>query len=115
MNAAPMNTAPMFAELRIATDHPAFSGHFPGLPILPGAALLDEAVHEIARSRQLDLRGWRVATVKFLAPVRPGALLTLEHAASGTAAIRFALYATGIVVASGMLTGPAAAGNTDGV
>ena len=24
------------AELSIAADHPAFTGHFPGFPVLPG-------------------------------------------------------------------------------
>ncbi len=30
--------------LTIAADHPAFAGHFPGMPLLPGAALLDDRV-----------------------------------------------------------------------
>ena len=33
-------------SLEISAQHPAFAGHFPGAPIVPGALLLDEAVHQ---------------------------------------------------------------------
>ena len=49
------------SELHIAADHPAFPGHFPSFPILPGAALLDEALRDIARARGITLTQWRVA------------------------------------------------------
>jgi 3-hydroxymyristoyl/3-hydroxydecanoyl-(acyl carrier protein) dehydratase len=94
----------MRSELAIAVDHAAYAGHFPGFPILPGAALLDEALHEIARSRSLDLTQWRLAAVKFLQPVRPGDDLTLEHSATGDSTIRFAIRAASRAIASGMLS-----------
>ena len=91
-------------ELRIAVDHAAYAGHFPGLPILPGAVLLDEALHEIGRSRSIDLTQWRIASAKFLEPVRPGDELTLEHSAPNAATIRFVIRAASRAVASGMLS-----------
>jgi len=69
------------SELAIAVDHPAFAGHFPGFPVLPGAALLDEALQRISVAHRLDLSRWQIAAVKFLEPVRPGDRLTLEVAA----------------------------------
>ena len=33
-------------SIGIPADHPAFAGHFPGIPILPGAVLLDETLRE---------------------------------------------------------------------
>ena len=79
------------SDLLIAADHPSFAGHFPGFPIVPGAVLLDEVLHELVRSRGLDLALWQVATVKFLEIVRPGEGLELRHCARDGAAVRFAI------------------------
>jgi len=94
----------MRSELRIAVDHAAYAGHFPGLPILSGAVLLDEALQEIGRSRGIDLTQWRIASVKFLGTVRPGDELTIGHSASNDATIRFVIRAASRAVASGMLS-----------
>lgn len=75
--------------LDIAADHPAFAGHFPGMPILPGAVLLDEALHAVELELALDLTEWQVASAKFLALVRPGDALTLEYAPPADGVLRF--------------------------
>jgi acyl-coenzyme A synthetase/AMP-(fatty) acid ligase len=99
-------------KLRIEEDHPAFAGHFPGFPILPGAALLDLILHEIERIRSIDLTQWTVASAKFLSIVRPGDDLTLEHSSAVDGAIRFVIRGADRAVASGMLTnsGPGTSG-----
>jgi 3-hydroxymyristoyl/3-hydroxydecanoyl-(acyl carrier protein) dehydratase len=81
------------------------------LPILPGAALLDEALHLIAVHRALDLCEWRLESVKFFHPVQPGDVLTLDHTAAGgahpaaqTTRIRFSIRNARSTVASGMLS-----------
>jgi 3-hydroxymyristoyl/3-hydroxydecanoyl-(acyl carrier protein) dehydratase len=102
--------AAVCTALDIAQDHAAFAGHFPGFPILPGAALLDVVLHEIGRARSIDLTQWSVASAKFLATVRPGDALTLEHSASGEATIRFVIRSAHRAVASGMLTADCAPG-----
>ena len=64
----------------IAPDHPAFNGHFPGQPLLPGVALLAEVLEaalDVPALARLLGAAPRLAVVKFLAPVRPGARLTL--------------------------------------
>lgn len=91
-------------ELSIAPDHPAYPGHFPGMPILPGAALLDQALHALESAGGFGPRKWRIASVKFLAPVKPGDALQLSWSASGDASIRFVIRSVSRTVASGMLS-----------
>ncbi len=60
-------------RLRIAADHPARPGHFPGNPIVPGALLLDEIL------ARLFPGGWAagIEAAKFHHPVRFGEAMTL--------------------------------------
>jgi 3-hydroxymyristoyl/3-hydroxydecanoyl-(acyl carrier protein) dehydratase len=97
-----MSAPAMTTVLPIPADHAAFAGHFPGMPVLPGAVLIDAAMEHIAASRHLDLTRWRV-TVKFLEVVRPGDVLTLEHEPGSGVSIRFSISTTRATVASGSL------------
>jgi 3-hydroxymyristoyl/3-hydroxydecanoyl-(acyl carrier protein) dehydratase len=81
----------MRGVLDIAADHPAYAGHFPSIPVLPGAVLLDLALAAIQQARGIDLTAWQLASAKFLAVVRPGDVLSVEHEAPGTGTIRFTL------------------------
>ena len=83
----------MQCALAVAADHPAFAGHFPGFPVLPGAILLDEALCAIAMARGIDLRHWNIGSAKFHGTVRPGDSLVLEHEAPAPGSIRFTLRA----------------------
>jgi acyl-coenzyme A synthetase/AMP-(fatty) acid ligase len=90
------------SRITIAANHPAFAGHFPGRPIVPGVVLLDEAAGAIARALGIDQACWRLGSVKFIRAVGPGAALRLEWRQSG--AIAFTLTDDDGVVASGSLT-----------
>lgn len=70
----------------IPADHPAFDGHFPGQPILPGVVLLSLVMQALARQPALQaLLGATpvIESVKFLAPVAPGARLLVQLAEAG--------------------------------
>jgi 3-hydroxymyristoyl/3-hydroxydecanoyl-(acyl carrier protein) dehydratase len=74
--------------LHISVDHPAFAGHFPGQPLLPGVSLLAEVLEAVLREPKLAAAvgtSPRLGTVKFLAPVRPGADLSLRFDSTATA------------------------------
>jgi 3-hydroxymyristoyl/3-hydroxydecanoyl-(acyl carrier protein) dehydratase len=66
------------AEFTIAADDPAFAGHFPGHPVLPGAALLALVMTAVEARPALRLRLGAAPCIdhaKFLAAVGPGARL----------------------------------------
>lgn len=69
--------------LRIAPDHPAFAGHFPGHPIVPGVVLLDEAIQALAAAEGMAPMALQVGVAKFLVPVRPGECLGLSYKVAG--------------------------------
>jgi 3-hydroxymyristoyl/3-hydroxydecanoyl-(acyl carrier protein) dehydratase len=78
------------APLTIPVDHPAFAGHFPGMPVVPGAVLLDQVLHVLQEELTLNPAEWEITSAKFLEPVRPGDVLTVEHQAAPDL-IRFAI------------------------
>lgn len=64
--------------LKVDAHHPAFDGHFPGRPVLPGVALLAEVLEagydEPALAKGLGPAP-RLVVAKFFVPVAPGASL----------------------------------------
>jgi 3-hydroxyacyl-[acyl-carrier-protein] dehydratase len=61
--------------ITVPPDHAAFAGHFPGHPVLPGAALLALVLEALGPRGAAP--GTRIDNAKFLHPVLPGATLTL--------------------------------------
>lgn len=74
------------ARWPIAVDHPGFDGHFPGRPLLPGVVLLSMVMETLAKAPRLAARlgaAPRFEQIKFLAPVAPGAELTVRLKVEG--------------------------------
>lgn len=88
--------------LPVADDHPAYAGHFPGHPILPGVVLLDEALHALAAARGLEAAIGQIKSAKFLSPVSPGEALRLDYAATAEGVFSFRILAGERTVASGV-------------
>ena len=113
-----MNTTPRPAQsgatenilqtIELPTDHPAFAGHFPGRPIVPGVVLLDQVLIAIAGSVSADATAgdWEIASAKFLSPLLPGEALQLHAERTendGFESFRFTLAASARPVASGVI------------
>ncbi len=91
----------------VPLDHPAFAGHFPGTPILPGVVLLDTALHAIAQASGIALTHCEISAVKFLSPAHPGDALVIQHEISASGTIRFDIVAGMRKIASGSIVAKA--------
>jgi 3-hydroxyacyl-[acyl-carrier-protein] dehydratase len=90
----------------VPLDHPAFAGHFPGMPILPGVVLLDMALHAISAATGLALDTCEIRSVKFLSPARPGDRLEIHHRRASGDTLRFDIVAGARAIASGSIAAP---------
>jgi len=94
-------------DWRVPEDHPAFAGHFPGRPIVPGVVLLDRAIIFADRLLGNDPpAAWQIGNAKFFSPVGPGETLTYRLEIKASGAVAFNVRASGRDVASGSLTPP---------
>tara|TARA_R110001599_G_scaffold64023_3_gene179243 strand:+ start:908769 stop:909059 length:291 start_codon:yes stop_codon:yes gene_type:complete len=75
--------------LNIPFDHPAFAGHFPGMPITPGVVLLDLAMLAIAQHRQREIQPCKIRTLKFLSPVLPDTHLRVQYEITSNGSLQF--------------------------
>jgi 3-hydroxyacyl-[acyl-carrier-protein] dehydratase len=88
------------SALVFEAGHPAFAGHFPGAPIVPGVLLLDAALHA---AQQSGLAVTGIASAKFLHPVAPDEALGLSLKEGGTGRASFEIRAGTQPAASGQL------------
>jgi 3-hydroxyacyl-[acyl-carrier-protein] dehydratase len=93
----------IITSLPIPADHPAYSGHFPGQPVLPGVVLLDATLQALERAGRGSPGAWEINSAKFQSGVRPGEELTLQHEALPNGSIRFAIRTADRAVANGTL------------
>jgi acyl-coenzyme A synthetase/AMP-(fatty) acid ligase len=100
---------PVRLTREVPEDHPAFAGHFPGQPILPGALLVSQVLEAVRSVPALSARiGSQptLAAAKFLAPVRPGSTLRIDLIPEDGASrgLRFEVRCGDAVAASGRWT-----------
>ncbi|MDQ2076991.1 hypothetical protein [Marinimicrobium sp. ABcell2] len=67
----------MRSEFTLSADEPCVQGHFPGMPLAPGAWLLGRIERTLlAEHPQSQLQSFK--KVKFLSPLRPGELAQMH-------------------------------------
>jgi 3-hydroxyacyl-[acyl-carrier-protein] dehydratase len=88
----------------VPCDHPAFAGHFPGRPIVPGVVLLDRAILFAEHLSGQPGSLWQVGNAKFLSPVGPGENLNFLLQCKPGGGISFTVRGATRDVASGSLT-----------
>ena len=100
-------------QIDVPTDHPAFAGHFPGHPVLPGVLLLSFVMRALAARPLLAARVGatpRLDNAKFLHPVGPGARLRVDLREQGSG-VAFEVWMQDTVVARGQFAASSAAGS----
>lgn len=96
---------PMVVHHCIDPAHPAFPGHFPGDPIVPGVVLLDEIVDALSvEFGYADFTGITIHSAKFLRPVRPGERMLIKLIPGEGMSARFVCSIDGETAVNGSLT-----------
>ncbi|RZL31901.1 MAG: CoA ligase, partial [Rubrivivax sp.] len=90
----------------VGSDHPAFPGHFPGQPVLPGVSLLALVMRTL--DGEPGLRSClgavpQINNVKFISPVLPDTELQVQLQPQGSG-VGFAVLRGDATVAKGLLT-----------
>ncbi|MEO7774130.1 MAG: hypothetical protein ABIT36_00295 [Steroidobacteraceae bacterium] len=91
------------ADIPIPENHPAFPGHFPAAPIVPGVVLLDHALHAIAAMTGTSFADCVLSSVKFKHVVLPGEPLTLSYEFADPRKLQFEIHSTDTLIATGRL------------
>ena len=89
--------------MRIAANHPALSGHFPGHPVVPGVVLLDAVLAALPQHVGATLRVTGFPVVKFLAPLLPEHDFEVVFSAKRPGQMTFEVVANGEKLATGTL------------
>ena len=71
-------TTPSGYLYRVASDFPAFRGHFEGRPILPAVCQLSFCADSADRYFKKEMQVCGVKRAKFVSPVLPGTLLEVR-------------------------------------
>lgn len=98
------------SDFRVAPDHPAIPGHFPGRPVVPGVVLLDGVIEAATRWLGMPLRVRGLRQAKFIAPLLPGEEARIELKLAGDS-LDFAIQRDGETVAKGCLVVDRAVGS----
>jgi len=86
-------------RFRIAANHPALPGHFPGAPVVPGVLLLAECLQQLETHEGRRLRCRRIERAKFLRPVAPGDTISASLSLGATGKASLDLYVGNLLVA----------------
>ncbi|MCL1075757.1 3-hydroxyacyl-ACP dehydratase FabZ family protein [Shewanella dokdonensis] len=70
-------------QLQVPVDYPAFAGHFPGYPVLPGVVQLDWAIRFGCQQFGYQTAVAQLEVLKFQQLIQPGmqVLLSIQHLA----------------------------------
>ena len=86
--------------MRIAANHPALPGHFPGRPIVPGVVLLDCVLSEAEHWLGQEVGARSLRQAKFVSVLLPDETAELELSLAAPE-LRFLITRAGQTIAQG--------------
>jgi 3-hydroxymyristoyl/3-hydroxydecanoyl-(acyl carrier protein) dehydratase len=89
--------------MRIAANHPALPGHFPGHPVVPGVVLLETVLAALSQHVGAALCVTGFPVVKFLAPLLPELEFEVVFSVKRPGQMAFEVVANGGKLATGTL------------
>ena len=95
----------------VPRDLACFAGHFPGAPVVPGVLQLDWAMDGIAVLLGKTPEITRIESLKFPAPLKPGARCRLAVRIGRDGSVDFRIWSDGCEHAKGRVRLEAAHGN----
>jgi len=87
----------------IPKDHPSFTGHFPGNPVVPGVVILGEVVNALRMRDGSDVEVLGAPSIKFLHPLRPEDSLVIVLDSERSGVVAFTCMSAGRAIAAGRL------------
>lgn len=94
---------PAESRVELPPSHPAFAGHFPGEPILPGVALLDMVLRALGDTLGAGQRVTGLPSVRWRAVVRPGETLRIRIRSRPGGRLAFEVLSGDTLVSDGSL------------
>ena len=90
--------------MKIAANHPALPGHFPGSPITPGVVLLEMVAAALSQHIGCATRVTGFPAVKFLSPLLPEQEFDVVFSVKRPGRMAFEVVASGEKFVTGTLT-----------
>lgn len=90
--------------MRIAANHPALPGHFPGHPVVPGVVLLEAVASALSQHAATAMRVTGFPVVKFVAPLLPEQEFDIVFRPKPSGLMAFEVVANGGKLAIGTLS-----------
>lgn len=89
-------------ELQFGPDHPAFDGHFPNAPIVPGVVILDNIFRFFEENVQRGISIDGLESAKFRSPLLPNQMLRLRFSLLSLKRVQFLGKVQDTTVVSGV-------------
>jgi 3-hydroxymyristoyl/3-hydroxydecanoyl-(acyl carrier protein) dehydratase len=95
---------PLTQRFKVDCDDPCFEGHFPGFPVYPAVLQLSLLAETVSRMHGSAYTITAIPAAKFLCPVGPDSILSVELTPIGENCANFMIRCNGETVTKGKVS-----------